>query len=118
MALLYKSNIGFTQIIFFLIFSPVALALGPLFEEVFHKGMLFITTSRKVGLLVGAIFVSFLQTLVHFTYNIPELQFIFIIIGLLGCYIFVWTRKIIAPLLLHSTLNFVVLMRDINVSLG
>jgi membrane protease YdiL (CAAX protease family) len=112
--LLYKNNIDLTRITYILSFSSVVVVFAPIIEEVYFKGMLFIPTCRKAGIFFGALLISSLQTLVHFTSTLPQLLVIFFILGLLGSYLFIRTRKIIAPLFLHSTFNFIVLMREIN----
>jgi len=76
--------------------------------------MMFIPVSRLVGLKAGAVLVSLLRILIHFNYNIQELMTNFALLGLLGCYLYIKTKRIIAPLILHSFINFFVSLREIG----
>jgi len=112
--LLHKNSIKFIHIPFLLSYFSIPLICWPVIEEVYYRGMLYIPTSRKVGLLVGAILISLLQALIHFDQDTPALTINFTVLGLFGCYLYIKTRRIIVPLLLHSSLNFFVLLRDLK----
>jgi membrane protease YdiL (CAAX protease family) len=75
--------------------------------------MMFIPTSRILGLLNGAVLVSLLRTVIHFGNNLPVLAISFIM-GLLGCYLYIKIKRILVPLLLHSSFNFFVLMQELS----
>ena len=93
---------------------PITLVFSPVIEEVFYLGMMFIPTSRIVGLKTSAVLVSLSHALVHFDHNAPEVAINFVIFGLLGCYLYIKTKRIVVPLLVHSSINFLLLMRDVN----
>lgn len=97
-----------------IVYFSIILVFGPVIEEVFYLGMMFIPTSRIVGLKTGAVLVCLLQALVHFDHNAAELATNFGIFGLLGCYLYIKTKGILVPLLVHSSINFFVLLRDLN----
>ena len=97
----------------FFSYLSIILVFWPLIEEVFYLGMLFIPTTRVVGLIKGAVLVSLLGALIHFGHRAPSLALNFLM-GLLGCYLYVKTRRILVPLLVHSGLNFIMLMRDLT----
>jgi len=94
-------------------YFPVTLIFWPVIESVFYLGMMFIPTSRIVGLLKGAVLISLLQALSHFEYSLSEVVTNFSVFGLLGCYLYIKSERIIVPLLVHSSINFLILMRDI-----
>jgi len=95
-------------------YFSITLVFWPVIESVLYLGMMFIPTSRVAGLMRGAILISLLQTLSHFQYNISEMAVNFTIFGLLGCYLYIKSKRIIVPLIIHSSINFLVLIRDIN----
>jgi membrane protease YdiL (CAAX protease family) len=115
--LLLQNNAAFNfhRIIFILGYFSITLVFWPVIESIFYLGMMFIPVSRIVGLIQGAILVSFLQTLSHFSYNLEELVQNFILFGLLGCYLYIKCKRIIVPVLLHSSINFLSLLKDIRV---
>jgi membrane protease YdiL (CAAX protease family) len=100
----------------FLMLGQISLTLifWPIIESVLYLGMMFIPASRIVGIVKGAIIISLLQTLSHFNHNPIEMAINFALFGLLGCYLYIKTKRIVIPLLLHSAINFFVLLRDIN----
>ena len=109
-------NIGNFEIIWPFIYFSSVLILWPIIEEVFFLGMLYIPTSRRIGLIKGAFFVSLLNTLMHFNHTIFELP-INLVIVLLGCFLYIKTKGILVPLLLHSSLNFLTLLRELKLIL-
>ena len=114
-----KAIQDFSLFIWSLAYFSIVLAIWPIIEEFFFLGMLFIPTSRKVGIVTGAVIVSLLQTLVHFNHTAAELAINFVTYGLLACYLYIKTRGVLAPVLLHSLLNFFVLLRDLKfISVG
>lgn len=92
----------------------ITLIFWPIFESVLYLGMMFIPTSRIVGLLKSAVLISLLQALSHFNHNLIEVVINFTLFGLLGCYLYIKSKRLIVPLLLHSAINFFVLLRDIE----
>lgn len=107
-----KSNVY--ALIWLLTYLSVDLIIWPVTEEMFFLGMVFIPTSRKVGLIPAAIVVSLLQFLYHFDFNTTALIIAFMIWGLLKCYLYLKTKGILIPLLLHSLLNFFATLRDLH----
>jgi len=97
----------------FFAYISIMLVFWPVIEEAFYLGMMFIPTSRILGLVNGAVFVSLLRTVIHFGNNLPALAISFVM-GLLGCYLYIKIKRIMVPILLHSSFNFFVLMRDLN----
>lgn len=91
----------------------ITIVFWPIIEEVLYLGMMFIPVSRLVGLKASAVLVSLLRTLVHFNHNIPELMTTFTLLGLLGCYLYIKTKRIIVPVILHSFINLFVSLREI-----
>jgi len=109
-----KTNKEFFLFVWPLIYYSVVLIIWPLVEELLYRGLIFIPTSRKIGLLTGAILVSFLQAISHFNHSPTKIIMNFTIFGIFNCYLYVRTRGILVPLLLHSSFNFVVLVRNLE----
>jgi membrane protease YdiL (CAAX protease family) len=103
-----------SRILWMLGYFPITLVFWPVIESVLFLGMMFIPTSRIVGLIRSAVLISLLQALSHFTYNLSEVVINFSIFGLFGCYLYIKSKRIIVPILVHSSINFLVLMRDIK----
>ena len=101
------------RILWILGYFSITLVFWPIIESVFYLGMMFIPTSRIMGLAKSAILISLLQALIHFNYNSAEtvVNFTF---GLLGCYLYIKSKRIIVPLMVHSSINFFILIRDLN----
>ena len=92
----------------------ITLIFWPIIESVLYLGMMFIPTIRILGLVKSVVLVSLLQALLHFNYNAMDVIMNFILFGLLGCYLYIKSKRIIVPLLLHSVINFLVLLHDID----
>jgi membrane protease YdiL (CAAX protease family) len=93
----------------------ITLIFWPVIESVLYLGMMFIPTIRIVGLVKSAVLISLLQALSHFNYNSTEGVVIFTLFGVLGCYLYIKSKRIIVPLLLHSVINFFVILRGIKI---
>lgn len=104
----------YSHIFWLLVYFSVVLFFWPVIESVLYLGMLFIPTGRIMGLVKSAILISLLQALSHFHNNPSELLINFIIFGLLGCYLYIKSKRIIVPLMVHSSINFFILIRDLN----
>jgi membrane protease YdiL (CAAX protease family) len=114
--LLYdRSSIeSYSRVFLLLGYISLALIFWPIIESVLYLGMMFMPTSRIVGLVKGAVLISLLQALSHFNHNSIEMVINFTLFGLLGCYFYIKTKRIIVPLLLHSAINFFVLLHDLK----
>jgi len=104
----------YSHIIWLLVYFSITLFFWPVIETVLYLGMLLIPTGRIIGLVKSAILISLLQALSHFDHNPPELLINFLIFGLLGCYLYIKSKRIIVPLMVHSSINFFILIRDLN----
>ena len=102
------------RILLMLGYFSITLVFWPVIESVLYLGMMFIPTSRIVGLVKSAILISLLQALSHLDYKLTELFINFSIFGLLSCFLYIKSKRIIVPLLLHSCINFFILLRDLN----
>ena len=113
---LYNKNFAAdqTRIPWILLYFSIILLFWPAIESVFYLGMMLIPTSRIVGLIKSAVLISLLQALSHFNYSSAEVLVNFSIFGLLGCYLYIKSKRIIVPLLVHSSINFLILMRDLK----
>jgi len=92
----------------------ITLIFWPIIESVLYLGMMFIPAIRIVGLVKSAVLISLLQALSHFNHSSIEMVINFALFGLMGCYLYIKSKRIIVPLLLHSAINFFVLLRDIK----
>jgi membrane protease YdiL (CAAX protease family) len=95
-------------------YYSITLVFWPIIESLLYLGMMFIPIVRMVGLLKGAVLVSLLLSLSHFNYSPAGVIVTFSIFGLLGCYLYIKTKRIIIPLLVHSSINCFVLIRDVS----
>lgn len=113
---LYDENFvtGQSRIPLLLLYFSIILVFWPVIESIFYLGMMFIPTSRIVGIIKGAVLISLLQALSHFNYSSADVVVNFSTFGLLGCYLYIKSKRIIVPLLVHSFINFLVLMRDLK----
>ncbi len=102
------------RLLWMLGYFSITLLVWPIIESVLYLGLMLIPTSRKVGVIKSAVLISLLQALSHFSYNISEVATNFTIFGLLGCYLYIKSKKIIVPLFVHSSINFLLLIRDIK----
>ena len=102
------------RIIWMLGYFSITLLFWPIIESVLYFGMMLIPTSRLVGLIKSAVLISLLQALSHFYYNISEVVINFTIFGLMSCYLYIKSKRIIVPLFVHSSINFLLLMRDLK----
>jgi membrane protease YdiL (CAAX protease family) len=109
-----NSELDYSRILIMLGYFSITLIFWPVIESVFYLGMMFIPTSRLVGLMKSAILISLLQALSHFYYNLPEVIINFLIFGLFGCFLYIKSKRIILPLMVHSSINFLLLLRDIK----
>jgi membrane protease YdiL (CAAX protease family) len=95
-------------------YFSITLLFFPILESVLYFGMMLIPTSRIVGLVKSAVLISLLQALSHFNYSSAEVVINFTIFGLLGCYLYIKSKRIIVPLIVHSSINFLVLIRELK----
>jgi membrane protease YdiL (CAAX protease family) len=105
---------SYSRIFLLLGHISIALIFWPIIESVLYLGMMLIPTIRIVGIVKGAILISLLQALSHFNHNPFEMVLNFTLFGLLGCCLYLKTKRIIVPLLLHSAINFFVLLHDLK----
>ncbi len=77
--------------------------LAPLIEETIFRGLLFGRLTEKWGMIRGMIGSSLIFGLLHFD---PIGAFVF---GMVACVLYVKTRTLLVPMILHSLYNFLVL---------
>ena len=109
-----KQSSDHIRIFLLLGYFSITLVFWPVIESVLYLGMMFIPTSRIVGLINSAILISLLQALSHLDHRLAEMLINFSIFGLLSCFLYFKSKRIIIPILLHSLINFFILMRDLN----
>lgn len=114
--ILYSRNpsADYNRVLWMLGHFSITLIFWPIIESVLYLGMMFIPTIRIVGIVKSAVLISLLQALSHLNYNSIEVVINFVLFGLLGCYLFIKSKRIIVPLLFHSVINFFVLLREIK----
>lgn len=100
------------------VYLSMTIIFWPIIEDVFFLGMMFIPVSRTVRLAIGAVLVSLLRTIPHFAQNGPQLLLTFLIFGLLGCYLYIRSGRIVVPLVLHSGINFAVIVRKLGTGIN
>jgi membrane protease YdiL (CAAX protease family) len=114
--LLYEKNSieSYSRIVRLFGHFSITLVFWPIIESVLYLGMMLIPTTRRVGVVNGVFIISLLQALSHFNDSTIDTVMNFTLFGLIGCYLFIKTRRIIVPLLLHSAINFFVLLRELR----
>jgi membrane protease YdiL (CAAX protease family) len=114
--LLYEKNSieSYSHVIRLFGHFSIALVFWPIIESVLYLGMMLIPTTRRVGVVNGIVIISLLQALSHFNDNTIDTILNFTFFGLIGCYLYIKIRRIIVPLLLHSAINFLILLREIK----
>jgi membrane protease YdiL (CAAX protease family) len=85
----------------------------PILEDVFYLGILYIPTSRIIGLGYGAVFVSVSCAVSHYHYGLENLMMKGVMMAF-SCYIFVKSERLVFPIGLHSLTNSIVFWRDLN----
>lgn len=94
------------------LYAFTVIGLWPIIEDIFYIGIMLIPTSRTTGVTIGAVIVSLSRTLAHFHYG-PKAILTNGILALLGCYLYIKLKRILAPVLLHSLVNSALLLRDL-----
>ncbi len=95
-------------------FMVSAVLLAPLFEEIICRGMIFGALRARRGTLVALVVSSLIFGIMHLQVTMSINAFV---MGLILCYIYICSRSIIAPIILHI-LNNAVAYVAILVGLG
>lgn len=82
--------------------------IGPVFEELFYRGLLFDGIAKRRGTAVAALLSSTVFALIHFPQSLTY-GFVFFIYGLIFCMLKVNYQSLLYPLLLHMFANMVIL---------
>lgn len=91
----------------------LVVSFWPVLEEVFYLGIMYIPLSRILGLLFGAVLVSLSSAFAHYHYDLENILMNSVVMAF-GCFVYVKTRRLIWPIVMHSLLNSFVLLRDLN----
>ena len=83
-------------------FFILAVVLAPLVEELVFRGLLFSRLTAKWGMIRAMVVSSLAFGLLHFN---PIGAFVF---GVVACVLYVRTRTLIVPIVLHALNNFIV----------
>ncbi|WP_414828728.1 lysostaphin resistance A-like protein [Alteromonas sp. H39] len=81
---------------------------GPVFEELFYRGILFDGLLRKTGTWVASLVLSSLFALMHYPASLLYAG-VFFIYGLLFCALKVKYKSLLYPLVLHISANLLLL---------
>lgn len=89
-----------------LYYFPVAVIAAPIVEEIFFRGFVLNKWSEKYGNVKGVLFSSLLFMGIHIgSLLLPQL-----LMGILCAVIYIKTKKIIYPILVHSFYNFFIIL--------
>jgi membrane protease YdiL (CAAX protease family) len=88
----------------FIIFSISKVFLGPIFEEIIFRGIIYKLLKRTYSTLFSVFFSSLLFTLVHFNYAGNGI--IVFVYGVLFCLMYFKTKSLLAPIVFHILINF------------
>lgn len=84
----------------------------PIVEECLILGLMFVPTCRIAGTPFGIVLISILRASAHFGYNFNQLLYNVIIFGIIGSFLYLKSKRLIAPILYHSWINFFITIRD------
>lgn len=89
----------------FLYFFPVGVIAAPIVEEIFFRGFILNKWAEKYGNVKGVIFSSLMFMILHLgSLMLPQL-----LVGLLCATVYIKTKKMIYPILVHALYNFSIL---------
>lgn len=108
-----KNPEAISHVILPMLNAVMIVTIWPALEGLFYLGMMFIPTCRIAGLKLGAILVALSSVLAHYHYGLANI-FINLLIVLFYCYLYFKTKRILFPVLLHSLVNFFILLRDLS----
>jgi membrane protease YdiL (CAAX protease family) len=98
----------------YLLLADFALVtLWPIIQETFFLGIMYVPISRITGVKLGAVLVSLSSSFSHYHYGLGALSLSFMI-GILSCYIYFKFQRIIYPIVIHSFMNSLVLLREVG----
>lgn len=82
---------------------------GPVFEELFYRGILLDAIKRKTGIITASFLSSSLFAILHFPVN-SVYGAVFLLYGLIFCALRVVCKSLLYPLILHVSVNLVLLV--------
>ena len=88
----------------FIFFAIIAIILAPFWEELFFRGIVFQKIASAKGIKAGIIISSLLFAIFHVRYDIIPLS----VLGLVAAILYIKTKQIITPILLHFFYNLIV----------
>jgi membrane protease YdiL (CAAX protease family) len=83
----------------------LAVAVAPIAEEVFFRGMLYNALRRRLPVIVAALIQAILFGLVH-PFGVVD-RLAIVLIGLVLAAVYEWRKTLVAPMLLHALINTV-----------
>jgi membrane protease YdiL (CAAX protease family) len=90
-----------------LLATAVAVGIAPFFEEILFRAVAFPVLARRFGILTGAIIVSLIFGIGHWSLVGTPLTFI---VGIILCYMYVHFRSIVPGIVLHMVNNFITML--------
>src|SRR5690606_3025305 len=82
----------------------LSFTLGPIFEDLLFRGYLLNKWSAKYGVGEAVVLSSMTCSLIHFN---PSLYLTYFLVGLFYGLVYVKTKKLIVPIILHAVSNFI-----------
>lgn len=82
---------------------------GPVFEELFYRGILLDAVKEKTGIITASLLSSSLFALLHFPVN-SLYGAVFLLYGLIFCALRVVCKSLLYPLILHVCVNLMLLV--------
>ncbi len=88
----------------FIFFSIGKVFIAPFIEEIIFRGIIYQVLKRSYSVWVSLFLSSLLFSLVHFDFSTTGI--LFFIYGVLFCFVYEKTNTLLAPIFLHTSINF------------
>lgn len=89
------------------LFILVPALVGPILEELVFRKILFGTFYKRMNFFFAAILSSLLYSVAHMEFTHI---FIYMFMGIVLAFLYVWTKRIIVPILVHMAINTIAVL--------
>ncbi|MFB1052208.1 lysostaphin resistance A-like protein [Paraliobacillus sp. JSM ZJ581] len=95
------------------IFIIVVAIIGPILEEIVFRKIIFGEVYKRTNFFIGALASGLIFAVVHADF---KNTLIYLTIGFVFAFIYVQSKRIIVPIIAHSTMNAVVVIAQLSIS--
>ncbi|MFA1819561.1 lysostaphin resistance A-like protein [Virgibacillus oceani] len=93
------------------LFMIVPAIIGPILEEIIFRKIIFGAFYKRMNFFFAALLSSFVFAIVH---NDPQHLLMYITMGLVFAFLYVKTKRIIVPIIVHAAMNSLVIFAQYN----